>query len=122
MKVIKKLINKFIERIQAPLNSEDILLEMNGVVLTESNDKDFDLKSTVINEVQEYCAKHGVEKIDKVVIISIYDADMHNLNKRFIFDQRTKSESESKIIVVREGDKVVAQVFFGEYIEIHGDN
>jgi len=95
---------------------------MNGVILIESGDKDFDFKSTVINEVQKYCDEYGIINIDKVVIISVYDADLHNLNKKHVFDQRTISKSESKIIVIEEDGKRIAQVFFSEYVEIQGDN
>ena len=120
--IIRKLMNKFLIRNVKTIDSNNTILEMNGVVLLRSNDKDFDFKSTVIEEVKQYCSENGIEKIDKVVIISVYDADLHNTKKRYIFDQRTISKSESKIVVVKENKKIVAQVFFAEYVEIHGDN
>jgi hypothetical protein len=95
---------------------------MNGVVLLNSGDKDFDFKNTVINEVVKYCSEVGIKKVDKVVILSLYDADIFNPNRKLIFNQRQISESESKIIVVKEDDKIIAQVFFREYMEIKGDN
>ncbi len=120
--MLRTLIDKFLKRNKKSIDSGNIILEMNGVILLKSGDKDFDFKSTVINEVQQYCSENGVKKIDKVVIMSVYDADLHNLNKRHIFDQRTISKSESKIVVVKEDEKTIAQVFFAEFVEIHGDN
>jgi len=120
--IIRNLINKFLKRIDKSIDSDNTIFKMNGVVLFGSGDKEFDFKSTVINEVLEYCSKQGVKKIDKVVIISIYDADLHNFKKKHFFDQRTISESESKIVVIEEEGEVIAQVFFGGYVAIHGDN
>lgn len=120
--MLRKFIDKFLKRNEKSIDSDNIILEMNGVVLIRSNDADFDFKSTVIEEVAQYCSEYGIHKIDKVVIMSAYDADLHNLRKKHFFDQRTISKSESKIIVVKEDDKVIAQVFFAEYVEIYGDN
>jgi protein-arginine kinase len=120
--IIRTLIDKYLKRNAKTIDSDNTILEMNGIVLLRSNDKDFDFKSTVIEEVRQYCSENGVDKIDKVVIMSVYDADLHNTQKRYIFDQRTISKSESKIIVVKEDEKVIAQVFFAEYVEIQGDN
>jgi hypothetical protein len=120
--MIRHLISLFLERISNSIDSNNTILEMNGVVLFESSDKDFDFKSTVIKEVLEYCSEQGIKKVDKVVIASLYDADLHNLKRKHIFEQRTLSEAESKIVVVKEGKKTIAQVFFGEFVEITGDN
>lgn len=120
--MLKTFIDKFLKRNEKTLNSNNIIFEMNGVILIESGDKDFDFKSTVINEVQKYCDEYGIKKIDKVVIVSVYDAELHNFNKKYIFDQRTISKSESKIIVIEEDGQRIAQVFFSEYVEIQGDN
>jgi len=120
--MIRNLINKFLKRNEKSIDSDCIVLEMNGVVLVGSNDADFDFKSTVIAETLKYCSEHGIKKVDKVVIISLYDADLHNLKKKYIFEQRTISKSESKIVVIKQDEKIVAQVFFSEYVEIHGDN
>lgn len=117
-----KLIEKFLKRNKKEIDSNNIILEMNGIVLLESCDKEFDFKSKVIEEVQKYCADNGIKKIDKVIIFSTYDADLHNLKKKYFFNQRTISKSENKIIVINENNKIVAQVFFGEYVEIQGDN
>jgi hypothetical protein len=76
----------------------------------------------VIHEVQQHCKENGIKKIDKVVIMSVYDADLHNLNKKIVFNQRTISNSENKIVVIKEKNKVIAQVIFSEYVEISGDN
>jgi hypothetical protein len=120
--MVRELINKFLKRNKKSIDSDNIILEMNGLVLAGSNDADFDFKSTVIKEVIIYCEEHGIFKVDKVVIMSVYDADIFNPKRKMIFDQRQISKSESKIVVVKEGKKVIAQVFFSEYLEIHGDN
>ena len=104
--MLRTLIDKFLKRIDKSIDSDNIILEMNGVVLLKSGDKDFDFKSTVIKEVTDYCAEYGIKKIDKVVIISVFDTDMFNQKKKIIFEQRQISKSESKIIVVKEDDKV----------------
>lgn len=120
--IIRRLINKYLKRNAKTIDSDNTILEMNGIVLLRSNDKDFDFKSTVIDEVKQYCSENGINKIDKVVIMSVYDADLHNMNKRHFFNQRTVSRSESKIVVVEEDGKIVVQVYFAEYVEISGDN
>lgn len=120
--MLKTLIDKFLKRNKQSINSDNIVLEMNGVVLLKSGDKDFDFKSQVVEEVQDYCHENGIKKIDKVVIMSVYDADLHHRKQKLIFEQRTISKSESKIVVVKEDNKVIAQVFFAEYTEIQGDN
>lgn len=120
--MIRELTYKYLNRNAKSIDSDNTILEMNGIVLLKSNDKDFDFKNTVVEEVKQYCSENGIDKIDRVVIMSLYDADLHNTKKRYIFDQRTISKSESKIIVVKEDGKVIAQVFFAEYVEIQGDN
>ena len=120
--IIRDLINKFLKRNETSIDSDNIILEMNGVILAGSNDADFDFKSTVTKEVLQYCKEQGVKKVDKVVIISVYDADMINMKRQIIFEQRQISKSESKIVVIKEGNKVLAQVFFSEYLEIKGNN
>ena len=120
--IVRELINKFLKRNEKSIDSTNNILEMNGVVLVGSNDADFDFKSTVIKEVTQYCEAQGIDKIDKVVIMSVYDADIFSQTKKIIFDQVQMSKSESKIVVVREDDKLIAQVYFSEYLEIKGDN
>ncbi len=120
--MLRSFIDKFLKRNEKSIDSDNIILEMNGLVLVGSNDADFDLKSTVIKEVLQYCSEHGIFKVDKVVIMSVYDADIFSQKKKIIFEQRQVSKSESKIIVVKEDEKVIAQVFFSEYLEIKGDN
>lgn len=119
---IREKIANFAKRIVKYIDSEEVILEMNGVVLLQSQDKDFEFKSTVVEEVQQYCAEHGINKVDRVVIVSAYDADLHHRQQKLIFQQRTIAKSESRIVVIKEGKKVIAQVFFSEYMEIHGDN
>jgi len=120
--MLRTIIDKFLKRNEKSIDSDNIILEMNGVVLTGSNDADFDFKSTVIKEVTQYCEEHGILKVDKVVILSVYDADIFNPRKKVIFDQRQVSESKSRILVVKEDEKVIAKVFFTEYLDIQGDN
>ena len=86
--IIRTLVDKFLKRNEITIDSGNIILQMNGVILLKSGDKDFDFKSTVINEVQQYCSENGVKKIDKVVIMSLYDADIHNMNRKYFFDQK----------------------------------
>ncbi len=121
MRIREKIAN-FAKRVAKYIDSEEVILEMNGIVLLKSHDKDFDFKSTVVEEVQQYCSENGIKKVDRVVIISAYDADLHHRKQKLIFQQRTVCKSESKIVVIKEGKKVIAQVFFSEYMEIHGDN
>jgi hypothetical protein len=120
--VIRDLINKFLKRNKDSIDSENVIFEMNGVVLLKSNDADFEFKSATINEVLEYCEENKLPKIDKVVIMSTYDADVRNQKRSIIFHQRTISKSEGKIVVVEEDGQVIAQVFFNEFVEIKGDN
>jgi len=120
--MLRTFINMFLKRNEKSIDSDNIILEMNGVVLVGSNDADFNFKSTVIKEVTRYCEEHGIPKVDKVVILSVYDTDIFDPRKKIIFEQTQISESESKIVVVKEGEKVIAQVFFSEYLEIQGDN
>lgn len=121
-RMIRKLIDKFLKRNKKSIDSTNNILEMNGAILVGSNDADFNFKSTVILEVTQYCKEQGIDKIDKVVIISVYDTDLFNPKKKIIFNQNQISKSESKIIVVKEDDKLIAQVYFSEYLEIKGDN
>ena len=120
--MLRTIIDKFLKRNEKSIDSDNIILEMNGVVLAGSNDADFDFKSTVIREVTQYCEEQGIPKVDKVVIVSVYDTDIFNPRKKVIFNQKQVSKSESKIIVVSEGKKIIAKVFFSEYLEIQGDN
>ena len=120
--IIRRLINSYLKRNAKTIDSDNTILEMNGIVLLRSNDRDFDFKSTVIEEVKLYCSENGINKIDKVLIMSVYDADLHNQNKRHIFNQRTLSRSDSKIVVVEEDGKTIVQVYFAEYVQIEGDN
>ena len=120
--IIRELINKFLGRNKQSIDSTNYILKMNGAILVESNDADFNFKSTVIKEVIQYCTSQGFGKIDKVVIVSVYDTDIFNPKKKVIFNQSQISKSESKIIVVKENDKLIAQVYFSEYLEIKGDN
>jgi hypothetical protein len=120
--IIRNLINKFLERNEKSIDSANNILAMNGVVLVGSSDADFDFKNTVIKEVTQYCKEQGIDHIDKVVIMSVYDADIFSPTRKLVFDQQQTSKSESKIVVVSEDDKLIAQVYFSEYLEIRGDN
>jgi len=120
--MLKKLIDKFLKRNSKSLESSNIIHEMNGVVLLNSGDKDFEFKNTVVNEVVKYCSNVGIEKVDKVIILSLFDTDIFNPKRKIIFNQQQISDSESKIIVIEEEGKIIAQVFFREYLEIKGDN
>lgn len=116
-------ISIFVKKVAEYISKEkEIILEMNGVILQKSGDTFFDFKSAVIEEVRDYCREQGINKVDRVVIISAYDGDIHNLEREITFDQTTVSKNDSRIVVVKDNDKVIAQVFFREYLQIQGDN
>ena len=116
--IVRNLINKFLKRNEKIIDSNNVILDMNGIVLLKSCDKDFEFKTTAVEEVRRFCSEHDINRIDKVVIMSVYDADLHNRKSKFVFEQRTVSKSENKIIVIEENGQRIAQVFFSEYVEI----
>lgn len=114
---MKEIIRKYIMRtLHFFSNHEEKIEEMNAVVLFNSNQKYFEFQKTLFNELNEYAEKRNI-KIDKVVLISIFDAEaMPDLQTTKSY--RVVAKSDSRFVISRENGKIVAKVFLGEFLEI----
>ena len=109
--MIRKLVQKYLDRNKRSLDSENILYEMDAIVLTETNDAGFKIRGIMTAEVEQYCWDLGYQ-IDKIVFLTAFDTDTKRDRKG------SKMDSDAKIIIVEEEGKIIAQVFLGSWIEI----
>ena len=114
MQPFKEIINKYFNRNKKYLLSKNILHEMNGVVLTKTNNAIFNFHKILIEEVKNYCIENNYE-VDKIVFVSSYDANDKDKNCNNI---NIKMKGDSKITIIKEDNKIVALVTICEYVEI----
>ena len=112
MKSFREIIKKYLNRNEDTLFSDNVIHEMNGVVLHETNVAIFDFYGTMIDEVIAYCEEQGC-KPDKIVFISSYDIEVEDAE-----NMRMNMEGESKISVVEEDGLKIARVCICEMVAI----
>ena len=112
MKTFREIIRKYLGRNEDTLFSDNIIHEMNGVVLYNTNNAIFDFYGLMIDEVIAYCKKQGC-KPDKIVFVSSYDIEIEDAEK-----MRIDMEAESKISIVDEGGLKIARVCICECVAI----
>jgi hypothetical protein len=110
---LKEIIKKYFKRNKDYIYSDNIVHEMNGVVLTDTQDKIFDFHSDMIKEVKAYCENQGYDQIDKVVFLSSYERDIDEESKIKI-----KMHGESKIKIIKEDSDYIAVVCICESVSI----
>lgn len=109
----KEIVKKYFERNKHYIYSDNIVHEMNGVVLIETNKKLFYFNSDMVDEVKKYCKDNGFRNIDKVVFLSSYDRD---LDESLITN--IKMKGESKIKIIKEDGDYIAVVCICESVNI----
>jgi len=109
---LKGIIRKYFNRNKDYLFSDNILYEMNGAVLLETNDKMFDFNGDMAEEVRRHCQEVGY-KIDKIVFMSSYDAEVNQSE-----EYNLKMHGDSKIKIVEEYGQIVAVVCMGDSLTI----
>jgi hypothetical protein len=110
---LKEIVKKYFKRNKEYIYSDNIVHEMNGVVLTETNKKIFDFNSDMVNEVKKYCKENGFCQIDKIVFLSSYERDLDKSSAIKI-----KMKGESKIKIIKEDGDYIAVVCICESVEI----
>lgn len=78
-----------------------ILKKINGLILQKSDYSNFNFNNISYNEVIEYCKKELEYKIDKVIIESIFNADVNK-------SENIKSNSKSQLIIYKKNNKIIA--------------
>jgi hypothetical protein len=112
MKTFREIIRKYLGRNEDTLFSDNIIHEMNGVVLYETNIAIFDFYGLMIDEVIAYCSRQGC-KPDKIVFVSSYDIEVEEAE-----NMRMNMEADSKISVVEEDGLLIARVCICERVAI----
>ena len=110
---LKEIIKKYFKRNKNYIYSDNILHEMNGVVLIDTQNKIFDFHSNMIDEVKVYCKSQGYNQIDKVIFLSTYERDLDES-----FKMKIKMKGESKIQIIKEDGDYVAVVCICESVNI----
>lgn len=109
---LKEIIRKYFKKNKEYIYSDNIVHEMNGVVLINTNEKIFDFNSDMVDDVKKYCEDVGF-KIDKVVFLSSYDRDLDKSSVTNI-----KMRGESKIKIIKEDGDYIAVVCICESVSI----
>jgi len=78
-----------------------ILKEINGLILQKSDYSNFNFNNISYNEIIEYCKKELGYKIDKVIVESIFNADVNK-------SENIKANSKSKLIIYKKNNKIIA--------------
>ncbi|KKL97066.1 hypothetical protein LCGC14_1838190 [marine sediment metagenome] len=109
--IIKELFDKYLKRAEGLFSSDNVVYSMNGSVLTRTDLAEFDLKTILLTEVEIYCKEVGYE-VEKVFFLSYFDTNIKE-------DVRgVNLHSDSRLIILKEGNGYIALVFSGSYIEI----
>ncbi len=116
MKTFRDIIKKYFNRNKRIWFSDNVVYEMNGVVLYETNNAIFDFYGLMIDEVILYCKEQKCE-IDKIVFIASYDIEVEDAPK-----MKMKMEADSKISIVKEDGLRVARICIGESVTIRKDH
>jgi len=109
----REIIKKYLNRNEEILYSDNIVHEMNGVVLVNTNEAIFDFYGLMIDEVTGYCIGQGVVP-DKIVFVSSYDIEEVEDAEKMRIDM----EADSKISVVEEDGLKIARVCICERVSI----
>jgi len=76
---------------------------MPGIILLSTSDALFNLHKIMTKEVKEYCKKEGFN-VDEIYFFTSY-------NTRVVKDiKRIKSHNQSRIHIIKYGDKVIVHV------------
>jgi len=59
--IIKELFDKYLKRAEELFTSDEVVHSMNGAVLVRTDQAEFDLKTVLLTEVEEYCKEVGFE-------------------------------------------------------------
>ena len=87
--------------------------EMNGVVLTDTQNKIFDFHSDMAKEVKAYCREQGFDQIDRIVFLSSYDVSIQDEKAISL-----KMQGDSKIVIIKEDGDLIALVCICESVDI----
>ena len=110
----KNLIKKYFNRNKDICSTDNIVHEMNGSVLYETETAFFDFKGLLIKEITKYCEEQGFN-INKIVFISSYDLEIKD---NLSLDLNLKMLGESKISIIKENNKLIARLFIREIVDI----
>jgi hypothetical protein len=110
---IKEIIRKYLKRNRKYLFSKNVLHEMNGVVLTNTDNALFDFHGKLADEVTKYCKDHEFD-INKIVFLSSYEIEKHNKDNLHI-----NISGDSNISIVEETNGLTAVVCIGKYISLN---
>ena len=112
----REIIKKYLNRNEEILYSDNIVHEMNGVVLVNTNEAIFDFYGLMIDEVTGYCIGQGVVP-DKIVFVSSYDIEVENAAK-----MKMDLKADSNISIVEEDGMKIARVCICERVSIKEDH
>ena len=116
--IIINIIRRYLKRVFPFLISKNnILFEMNGVVLVKSQEKHFYFHRTLCDEVRAFCKSFNNIDIDKVIFMSSFDADLFK-SEEDVTISNILTKHDSRIVVKKDDDKVIACVFIGDYLII----
>lgn len=110
---LKEIIKKYFKRNKKYIYSKNIVHEMNGVVLTDTQNKIFDFHSDMAKEVKAYCKNNGFEQIDRIVFLSSYDVSVQGEEAINL-----KMQGDSKINIIKEEGDYIALVCICESVDI----
>ena len=118
------VVDKYLDRTNTPVDDEDALHNINGIVLHKTSDALFYLSGGMVDEVLTYCRDKGYN-LDNITFVSSYDIDLSykrsvstNDEGALVTSQSQRMESDSRFVIVEEKGRVTAKVFMGSSINI----
>ena len=112
----REILGKYLNSNEEVLYSDNIIHEMNGVVLVQTNEAIFDFYGLMIDEVRGYCIGQGIVP-DKIVFVSTYDIEVDDA-----VNMKMNLKADSKISVVEEDGLKIARVCICERVSIKEDH
>jgi len=111
--ILKEIMKKYFKRNSKYISSDNLVHEMNGVVLTDTQNKIFDFHADMVKEVKAYCERNGFDQLDRVVFLSSYDVSVQD-------DEaiNLKMQGDSKIVIIKEQGDYIALVCICESVDI----
>lgn len=109
-KSFENILSTYYNRNIKYLQSNNIEHEMNGVVLSRTNNELFYFYGKMVDETIDYCKRLGY-KPDKIVFINSYDITIKDTPHTNI-----KMNADSKIRLIKEDNQIIAMVCIGEYV------
>ncbi len=116
MEHFRNIVRKYLTRNEDTLFSDNIIHEMNGVVLYDTNVAIFEFFGVMIDEVHAYLKEQNITP-DKIVFVSSYDIEVQNTKR-----VNVKMEADSNISVIEEDGLLIARVCICEKIAIKEDH